>query len=126
MNLKYIFEFHRQMAAPIENIGMQFFETVSRKGEIVFTTPCREWDSTRLPGYHRNTSTGTVSVVGMRKFRILSREQTGPKASARILNELRQTNYATPNPLIHAIPVSIPPYFNLHDSFFFNSNDISF
>lgn len=38
VNLKCdIFEFHRQMAAPIENIGMQFFETVSRKGEIVFT-----------------------------------------------------------------------------------------
>lgn len=66
----------------------------------VYSTPCRRWDSTRLPGYRRNTSTGTVSAVGMRKFRILSREQTGPKASARILNELRQTNYATPNPLI--------------------------
>lgn len=66
----------------------------------VYSTPCRGWDSTRLPGYRRNTSTGTVSAVGMRKFRILSREQTGPKASARILNELRQTNYATPNPLI--------------------------
>lgn len=69
-------------------------------GQRVYSTPCRRWDSTRLPGYRRNTSTGTVSAVGMRKFRILSREQTGPKASARILNELRQTNYATPNPLI--------------------------
>lgn len=67
-------------------------------GQRVYSTPCRRWDSTRLPGYRRNTS--TVSAVGMRKFRILSREQTGPKASARILNELRQTNYATPNPLI--------------------------
>lgn len=70
------------------------------EGQRVYSTPCRRWDSTRLPGYRRNTSTGTVSAVGMRKFRILSREQTGPKASARILNELRQTNYATPNPLI--------------------------